>query len=1549
MENTQREPAPAPRRLRFPVAIVVAAVGLTVGIVAGLGWNILDCYRMWPREADHAAQLAECAARIAHLDEVLTMSARLAVSTGDPAWIVRHAEYEPQLEALIDEAEALAPAAGALRSAEATEAANAALVRMEREAFALLASNDQAAAWVLLTGPEYRREKAVYARGMADFVSAVAAERQQRIGGRRRGAGLAMLLGGAGVLGGVVLWLVAVRAVAAAWRRRAATAEEAQRALRDSEAAERQFRQHLRALHDVTIGLSALSSFDDLCRRAVEEGRARLGFERLGLWFLTDEPGVITGSFGTDEAGAVRDERGISFEIPPDSAEGRALARSTDVLVTRNADLLDDHQEPVGRGTAAVAGLWDGEKIIGLLFADDLLSGSGLDDRGEEVLGLYAAALAPLCSGRRAQETLARERALLSNILEHIPSAVFWKDRHSVYLGCNRRFAETAERDRPDQIVGKTDLDLARDPGEAEAYRADDRRVIDSGESIPGKEEVLIGPGGEPVTVLTAKVPLRDESARIVGVLGIYTDITGRKKAEAALRRSETLYRTTIDAMDAGVHLVDPDLRLVMCNETFGRWCAELGVEAPKVEMHVLEAFPFLPPAVCEEYQQVFRTGRPLVTEETTRVGGQDISTETHKIPLIEGGAVARVITVVRDVTERARAEAALRESETTARALLDASREMAYLLDTEARVIALNRAAAEAVGRGVEEVVGKLVFDLFPPDVADSRRAMVERALRSARPVQIDDERDGRLYDATVYPILDAEGTVRRLAVFARDVTDERRAQETLRESEERFRTVFERSPVGMAMVGPGRRLQRVNRAFCEMLGYTMTELTGANVADITHPDDLHADAAPAEEVASRRSGMFRLEKRYVRKDGQVVLAALTSTVIRDAAGKILYALSVVEDITEQRRAQEALQASEEAERRFGEELAALHEVTVELSAAKSFDDLCRRSVQLGRARLGFDRMGIWFLTDRAGIVQGSFGTDAQGRLADEREETGPVAPDSLMGRVLADKIRVGVNQDWELLDARGRTIGRGALAIASLWDGERILGCICTDNLMTGRPIDARRCELLSLYASALGHLCSRLRAEEAMAESRDRLRYVIENTGDIIFQIDLEGNYTFVNRVAEAITGWPVAELLTMNMRDVAAPEDVSFLFDRLRRRLAGEAVSQPFSFDILHADGHRIPMELTTSPVHDGNRLVAIQGIARDVTERKRREDELRIKDSAIEASINAIALADLGGSVTYVNPAFLKMWGYRSARKVLGESVGSFWQNPDAAQDIVNALAEQGAWTGELVAKRRDGSSFDALLSASMVRSGSGEPICMMSSFADITHRKRAEEALRVAHRHLMTAREAERRRLARELHDSVSQSLFVLQLGIRAVLDECLDFDDPDLAEAVAATSHQCDELIREVRHISHGLYPPTLETIGLEAALREMVAEIQTDADLTFECGVPQDAGRLSADVEIALFRIAQEAVTNAIRHAGAKTIRIRLSYARGQAALSVTDNGSGFSPDEAVGVGLGLNSMSERAQAIGGQLQIASRKGRTCVRVRVRTPLVPRAPEGG
>ncbi|MBW2053865.1 MAG: PAS domain-containing protein, partial [Deltaproteobacteria bacterium] len=133
---------------------------------------------------------------------------------------------------------------------------------------------------------------------------------------------------------------------------------------------------------------------------------------------------------------------------------------------------------------------------------------------------------------------------------------------------------------------------------------------------------------------------------------------------------------------------------------------------------------------------------------------------------------------------------------------------------------------------------------------------------------------------------------------------------------------------------------------------------------------------------------------------------------------------------------------------------------------------------------------------------------------------------------------------------------------------------------------------------------------------------------------------------------------------------------------------------------------------------------------DITEQKRAEEALRIKDWALKSSHNGIALADLDGRLTYVNDAFLKMWGYEDGGKMLGKSAIGFWQETDRARDIIIDLFDKGNWEGEMAAVKSDGSEFDVHLSASMVLDKDGNPCCMMASFIDITERKRAERAVK---------------------------------------------------------------------------------------------------------------------------------------------------------------------------------------------------------------------------
>jgi PAS domain S-box-containing protein len=140
--------------------------------------------------------------------------------------------------------------------------------------------------------------------------------------------------------------------------------------------------------------------------------------------------------------------------------------------------------------------------------------------------------------------------------------------------------------------------------------------------------------------------------------------------------------------------------------------------------------------------------------------------------------------------------------------------------------------------------------------------------------------------------------------------------------------------------------------------------------------------------------------------------------------------------------------------------------------------------------------------------------------------------------------------------------------------------------------------------------------------------------------------------------------------------------------------------------------------------------ANEQLKREVDERKQVEEILRVKDNAIKSAINAIAFAEVGGNLTYVNKSFLKLWGYDSDRHVLGRPAMEFWQEPDKALELMESLPYRRNWKGELVAKRPDGSTFDAQISASMITDGAGTPTQMMASFLDITERKRAEQALK---------------------------------------------------------------------------------------------------------------------------------------------------------------------------------------------------------------------------
>jgi PAS domain S-box-containing protein len=212
---------------------------------------------------------------------------------------------------------------------------------------------------------------------------------------------------------------------------------------------------------------------------------------------------------------------------------------------------------------------------------------------------------------------------------------------------------------------------------------------------------------------------------------------------------------------------------------------------------------------------------------------------------------------------------------------------------------------------------------------------------------------------------------------------------------------------------------------------------------------------------------------------------------------------------------------------------------------------------------------------------------------------------------------------------------------------------------------------------------------------------------------------------------------------------------------------------------------------------------------------------------------------------------------------------------------------------------------------------------VLASQEDITEQKRAEQALRTIAHKLIAVREEERRRVATDLHDSLAQGLVALKLAMHA--------------SNFTSALEQCDRLIREVREICHGLYPAALEKLGLAAGLTQLAEAYEPSVSVTVDYPPEFADARFDKDLEISLYRVAQEAINNAVRHGKAGQIELELARSDGQICLSVRDDGGGFDVAGPNHPGLGLMTMKDRIAAIGGTLDITSQPGKTVVRATV------------
>jgi PAS domain S-box-containing protein len=456
---------------------------------------------------------------------------------------------------------------------------------------------------------------------------------------------------------------------------------------------------------------------------------------------------------------------------------------------------------------------------------------------------------------------------------------------------------------------------------------------------------------------------------------------------------------------------------------------------------------------------------------------------------------------------------------------------------------------------------------------------------------------------------------------------------------------------------------------------------------------------------------------------------------------------------------------------------------------------------------------------------------------------------------------------------------------------------------------------------------------RAEEEVRRSEERFRSLVQHGSDIITVVDAEGAIRYVSPAVERVLGYEPEEMVGESALDFVHPDDREEAMSLLAGVSSEPGVQPLVEFRVPHKDGSWRYLEHTVNNLLDDPSVRGIVVNQRDVTERKRAQETRSRLAAIVESSDDAVIGKTLDGIITSWNVGAERIYGY-SAKEAVGQPI-TMLVPPERPEEIPTILERirRGEKVDhfETVRVTKDGRRLDISLTVSPIKNPAGDIVGASTIARDITDRKRAEEAVL-----------EERQRLARELHDSVSQALYGITLGSDAaltMLERGLARVDPArVAGPLEYVRSLAEAGVAEMRALIFELRPESLENEGLVAALEKQAAALRARHEIevhTALCDEPD--GPLW--VKDALYRIAQEALHNTVKHARADEVGLLLKQDHFGLLLEVRDDGIGFDPSGSFPGHLGLESMRERAERLGGTLEVESRPGNG-TRILVRVP---------
>ncbi len=778
-------------------------------------------------------------------------------------------------------------------------------------------------------------------------------------------------------------------------------------------------------------------------------------------------------------------------------------------------------------------------------------------------------------------------------------------------------------------------------------------------------------------TVLWDSANVFDKDGRII-IATVAQDINERKRAENALKESEKIFNRFLEKSPYYVFFKDKDIRAIRLSSNYEQM---LGKPLNSILGKTMdELFPSeLAKRMIEVDKEILNRRETVFVEE--EFNGRFFT--TIKFPIIINDIPRYLAGFTIDITERKQIEEKLRESEEKYRAFFENSMDAILLTNPEGgETLSANPAACKLFGYNEEEFIklGRAnIVDTTTPQLSLmlSERAEKGKVVGDLTFIKKDGTRFSAEISSSIFK--DHLGS-ERASMIIRDITERKQAEMKLRESEERFRRIFENAKIGLYRTTPSGKILMANNELVKMLGYpSFDALASRNIEkDAFGPSYPRKDFI---EMIEKNGEVINFESAWVRLDGTVFFVSENAKAIRDSNNNILYFDGVVEDITERKQTEEKLQESEEKYKTIAQStieiIFILDKTGKLLFINKSVEGVLGYKVE---EVIGKSFIKIVQKEDRIKIFK------EIKNIFKSKESSNFV-----IQLYHKDGHLVDVETNSKLIKQKGKFVAQGSI-----------------------RDITERK------------------QSEEELQKSEERYRSVTQSANDAIITTDSKGIIIDWNKGAQEMFGYLETEISGEKLDIIIPKDDLTEHIKNKERSVQNREqsiVGKAVELQGLHKNGKEFPIELSLAEweIPSGKFFT---GIIRDITERKQAEEEITILAHSLRSINECVSITDLNDKILFVNKSFLKTYGYEK-NELIGKPITIVRSNKNPMEYVKEILPAtiRGEWKGELLNKRKDGSEFPIFLSTTIIYDKDGKPLGLIGVALDITEHKQMVDEL----------------------------------------------------------------------------------------------------------------------------------------------------------------------------------------------------------------------------